>query len=160
DGSCGATRPACKHPRVTAPTNLEQLLDHHAIIELRARYCRCLDHKLWDEFRQLFSDVVDIDVGTLQATDPDDFVAQVRERTAGATTVHQCTMPEVEIADDTATAVWAMSDVVERGPGDWPDGLKAFHGYGHYRDGYRRTERGWRFVSIRVERLRLDVTRA
>jgi hypothetical protein len=141
-------------------TTLQHLLDRQAIEELKARYCRCLDQKRWDEFRQVFTDDLVIDVGTLQCNGADDYIATARQRTAGATTVHQCSMPEIEIDGDRATGIWAMTDVVRRGPERAPDGLVAFHGYGHYYEQYRRTADGWRIASVRVERLRLDVVRA
>jgi len=141
---------------MTALSPLQQVLDHIAITELRAKYCRFLDHKLWPQFRDLFTDDVDVDVGTLRCVGADEFVRSVRERTEGATTIHQCSMPELEIGDDAASGIWAMTDVVQRGPGPWPDGFAAFHGFGHYFEGYRRTPDGWRIASVRVERLRLE----
>jgi hypothetical protein len=142
---------------MSAADPLQRLLDRQAIEELKAKYCRCLDQKRWDEFRAIFTDDASIDVGTIRCTSADEFVAAARERTQGATTVHQCTMPEVEVGADTATGIWAMTDLVQRAPGPWPDGLAGFHGYGHYYEEYRRTPDGWRIASVRVQRLRLDV---
>jgi hypothetical protein len=145
---------------MSIPATTQDLLDRVAIEELKARYCRCLDQKRWDELRRVFTDDLSIDVGTIRCSSADEFVAQARERTLGATTVHQCTMPELQINGDTATGIWAMTDVVRRGPGQSPDGLAAFRGYGHYYEEYQRTADGWRISSVRVERLRLDVIRA
>jgi hypothetical protein len=139
---------------MTAPGSLQDLLDHQAIAELRARYCWCLDTKRWDELRRLFTDDLDIDVGTLRFSSADEYIAAARERTAGATTVHSCSMPQIEIAGDTATGIWAMSDIVDRGPGPWPDGLAGFRGHGYYHDTYKREADGWRIASVRLERLR------
>ncbi len=143
------------------PTTLQLLLDRCAIEELKARYCRCIDSKRWDELRAVFTDDLVIDVGTLRSAGADEYVAMVRERTLGATTVHQCMMPELDIGTDAATGIWAMTDVVQRGPAAVAaDGIAEFHGYGHYHEEYRRTADGWRIASVRVERLRLDVVRA
>ena len=61
-------------------------------------------------------------------------------------------MPEISIIDDSnATGVWAMYDWV-----DDPDHGRAFQGYGHYRERYRRGSDGnWRISELRLERIRV-----
>ena len=80
-------------------------------------------------------------------------MAFISERLATAVSVHHGHMPEISIADDSnATGVWAMYDWV-----DDPDHGRAFQGFGHYRERYRRgTDGNWRISELRLERVRVD----
>ena len=127
-----------------------------AIKQLKARYFRLMDTKQWDAYRQVFTDDMAFyfesqDAPT--ATSGDDFVAYVRSRLATALSVHHGHMPEIELTSpDSARGVWAMFDWV-----DDPDQHRAFQGFGHYHEEYRRGEDGrWRISRLRLSRLRVD----
>lgn len=136
----------------------QELKDVLEITHLKARYCRLLDRKDWEGFRAVFADQATVEIpGAGRFDDVDDFVAFVRARTAGATTVHQCTLPEITIIDEVSAAgIWAMMDLVQRGPTLPEDGMSGFRGYGHYHERYSRTPEGWRISNVLLERLRLD----
>jgi SnoaL-like domain len=131
--------------------------DLEALKHLKARYCRSLDTQDWPSFRAVFSDDAVVEFpGLPRFTRADDFVAFTIERTAGATTVHQCSLPEIELTGaDTARGIWAMTDVVRRGSAVVADGLYGFRGYGHYHETYRRGSGGWCIETLRLERLLL-----
>ena len=127
-----------------------------AIKQLKARYFRLMDTKQWDAYRQVFTDDMAFYFESQDApiaTSGDEFVAFVRSRLATALTVHHGHMPEIELTSpDSARGVWAMSDWV-----DDPDQHRAFQGFGHYHEEYRRGEDGrWRISRLRLSRLRVD----
>ena len=62
-------------------------------------------------------------------------------------------MPEIEITDTTASAVWAMYDTL-RFPAGAP--FRELIGYGHYRETYELTTGRWRIKTLRLTRLRVE----
>src|SRR5690242_17757242 len=129
--------------------------DVRAIQELKAAYCRTLDTKAWDDFRALFT--VDFvgdtsESGGVVIEGADAFVAFVRRALGKAITVHQVQQPEIAVTSPTtATAVWAMQDVVRFVPGI------TLHGFGHYHETYVKTDGGWRLATSKLTRLREEI---
>ena len=131
--------------------------DRVDLVELKARYCRFVDTKQWDELRGLLADDIAVfaDPGPLpEATEPrlrgaDTFIGWASRALAGLTTVHHVMSPEIDVAGDRASARWAMQDwLVDpvRGVGRY--------GVGHYHDEYVRTDDGvWRQTVLRLTRL-------
>lgn len=132
--------------------------DTEAIKKLKARYFRTIDSKDWDAMRQVFIDDVVIDTsdaGGGLVTGADAFISFLQETLAGTTTVHQGHMPEIEITSSTtATAIWALNDIVI-----WPGGTR-LDGYGHYRETYEKVGDQWRIASSVLTRLHVDFTKA
>jgi uncharacterized protein (TIGR02246 family) len=129
--------------------------DLEAIKRLKARYFRTMDTKDWAAMRQVFTDDVVIDTSaagggiTNGAKEFMDFLQGVL---AGAVTVHQGHMPEIDLTSaTTATGIWALHDVVI-----WPDGTR-LDGYGHYHDTYEKGVDGWRITSSTLTRLHTDI---
>jgi SnoaL-like domain len=135
--------------------NGSALVNVENIKQLKARYFRFIDTKQWEALRDVFTDDLEFyfESSTPTITSADAFVAFISERLATAVSVHHGHMPEISIADDSnATGVWAMYDWV-----DDPDHGRAFQGYGHYRERYRRGSDGsWRISELRLERIRVD----
>ena len=52
---------------------------------------------------------------------------------------------------DVASGIWAMADIVQYGPN------RCVYGYGHYRETYRRENGAWKFTSVHLTRLKVDV---
>lgn len=128
--------------------------DIEDIKRLKARYFRCLDTKDWSGLRAVFTDDLVADsteAGGRVVDGADAFIAFLQEVLAGATTVHQGHMPEIErTSPTTATGIWALHDIVI-----WPDGLR-LDGHGHYHETYAKTDAGWRIASSRLTRLHSD----
>lgn len=128
--------------------------DIEDIKRLKARYFRCLDTKDWAGLRAVFTDDLVADsteAGGKVVTGADAFIDFLQEVLAGATTVHQGHMPEIELTSPTtATGIWALHDLVI-----WPDGLR-LDGHGHYHETYAMTDAGWRIASSRLTRLHTD----
>ena len=127
-----------------------------AIKRLKARYFRMIDTRDFADFADLFTSDAEIDVredagDAGRITGGARFAAFVEKATLGARTVHHGHMPEIElIGPDSATGIWAMSDIVEFENGA---GLR---GYGHYRERYAKEAGVWRIAAMRLTRLRVD----
>lgn len=135
-----------------------------AIQEVKAKYCRFMDTKQWQQWGELFTDDVRMDVSADVTPDVgvpitvgrEVSVAQVSAMVGEATTVHQVHSPEIDYTSETsATVIWAMSDVVV-----WPEGveppvasMRSIHGYGHYHETYKLTDTGWKIASLKLTRL-------
>lgn len=130
--------------------------DLEAIKQLKARYFRTMDTKDWAGMREVFSDDVVVDTsasggGVVQGADA--FLAFLSRALQDVITVHHGHMPEIELTSPTtAQGIWAMQDLLR-----WPDG-RELHGYGHYHETYERVGDGWRIKTLKLTRLRTDVT--
>jgi hypothetical protein len=127
------------------------------IKQLKARYCRYLDTKQWDDWRTLFTDDFVSDTspsGGKLIAGADEFVSFVRGTLGKPSqpTVHQVHAPEIELTSDTtATGVWALHDVVRLAPGVNLDGR------GHYHETYEKVDGRWLIKTSTLTRLREDV---
>ncbi len=141
--------------------------DIEAIRLLKARYCRFLDTRDIDSWRQLFAPdvlvLLDVAVSTGGA-DPqtmpplvglDAFEPVVLGGIAGAATMHHCHTPEIELTSPvTATGIWAMEDLLV-----FPDGSR-LHGAGHYHEEYEKREGRWQITRLHLTRTLMDFTAA
>ena len=131
------------------------------IRNLKARYFRCMDMKLWDELAQVFT--TDMQVltpdGQVYTSSGAEYAASLKHSLEHAVSCHQGLTGEIEILDEgNARAIWAMQDVLE-----WPDrhprtGWKAIVGRGHYHETYRIESGDWRIATLTLTRLRVDIT--
>ena len=127
--------------------------DWLAIANVKAAYCRLLDTKDWEGWKQLFTEDVVVDVrdsgGTLE-TGRDAFVASVRASIETTKTAHQVHFPEISIDGDTATAIWPMQDRLI-----WDNG-RTMTGYGHYHETYVKQDGRWRIAEQKLTRLIME----
>lgn len=124
------------------------------IKQLKARYFRAVDLKLWDEFAQLFTEDLQIDFAesTTKPMNREQFVESARKHFEGAISVHHGHTPEIEIIDDThARGVWPMFDLVETPEGS---NYESHTGYGHYVEEYRKEGGRWKICRTRLTRLK------
>ena len=128
------------------------------IRQLKYRYFRTLDLKMWDEFGDCLAEDVTARYGT-QAMDKPlhyDNRADVVEFMAGnlgegIVTIHIANHPEITVAEDgtTATGSWAFEDTVIV-----PDFKIIIRGGGYYLDEYRKDSDGkWRIAATKYERI-------
>lgn len=135
--------------------------DLEAIKALKARYFRLIDTKDWEGLRQVMAPDVHVDVtadgvGTFEGAEA--FLEMLAPTLAEVVSVHHGHMPEIELTSPTtATGIWAMEDVL-RFPTS--SGLGELHGWGHYHESYVKLDGHWRIASLRLTRLRLDVSSA
>lgn len=128
------------------------------IRQVKARYFRCVDLRLWDEFADLFTDDLEVDFAesTSKPKGKQEFLASVARHFTTGYSVHHGHIPEITIVDDnTATALWPMYDRVES-PAD--SGYVSHEGWGHYAETYRRCDDGqWRISRSRLTRIQREV---
>lgn len=149
---------------MTHATGCPACEDIEALRQLKARYFRYLDTKDWDSWRSLFDDEV---VGTFDNAvtthgadaaaqtwmGVDELVTSIRGVLDGCTTVHHGHTPEIVLeSPTTASAIWAMADIV-----DFPSG-HTLSGAGHYHETYIKTAGQWRIRSIHLTRTRMAFT--
>jgi hypothetical protein len=143
------------------------MTDHlYSIQTLKARYCRLMDTKQWQDWGQLFtddlimdcSDDVTPDIGEPIIQGRAKAVAQVESFVGPAITVHQVHAPEIILTSETtASGIWAMSDVVTWQDGNGPvAGVNAIYGYGHYHEEYRLEGGKWKISSLKLTRLYVE----
>ena len=134
--------------------NEPNFADWLAICNVKAAYCRLLDTKDWDGWKQLFTEDVVIDTtgsGGEVTKGRDEFVDSVRGSIESAATAHQVHSPEITIDGDSAQAIWAMQDLVAWGED------RALTGYGHYHERYVRSDGRWRIAEQKLTRLAMDM---
>ncbi len=137
--------------------DLDTLIAIEEIKQLKARYFRLMDKKMWDEWGQVFTRSANLRFGP----NPGDvfegrerIVEGLREILADSVTVHHGHMPEIEITGPTtATGTWAMFDFVHM-PG------LTLKGYGHYEEQYVKVDGKWQISDLQLTRLRVDTTTA
>ena len=154
--------------------DLKKLVFIEEIRNLKARYFRLQDNKLWDEYRELFLEDSLFDV-TEALTDPvlgggeslparaaapiigrDAIVAYVSSGlNANVRSFHEGFMSEIEVlSDDSASAVWPMEDRVWFGAG--AGGY--MHGFGYYHETYRRVEARWYIQTLKITRIKVELS--
>jgi hypothetical protein len=126
----------------------QSLADIEAIKQLKSRYCRLIDLKEWETLGHLFTDDVHVDLGDQgRFSTRNAFMDFLRERLAGATTVHHAHLPEIELAGpDAAMGLWAMDDHVEMRTtdGQWVH----TQAYGYHEEHYRKANGVWRIARM------------
>lgn len=133
------------------------LLEIEAIKCLKARYCRYLDAKDWESWRDVLADdfVGDITgAGGGRIVGADEFVTYTRNTIGKPSqhTVHQVHAPEIDLTSPTtARGVWALHDVVRLVPS------LTLHGYGHYHETYQKSDGHWHITTSALTRLREDI---
>ncbi|NRA00401.1 MAG: nuclear transport factor 2 family protein [Myxococcales bacterium] len=120
------------------------LIEIERIKQLKARYFRLMDQKLWDEFALLFTEEVEQSWQSAPGEPPagargrDAVVDFIRGALEGMRSTHHGHMPEIEITDaSTAVGTWALHDYCTAG------GETVFNGAGYYRDEYAKRDGRW-----------------
>ena len=93
--------------------------DLEDIRQVKYRYLRCVDTKLWDEIGDMFTRDATVDYGTpaygkpLKMSGRDEIVAFFRTKLGPEIiTVHAAGQPEITVDGDTATGIWSFEDTV------------------------------------------------
>lgn len=130
----------------------------HELYQAKAKYCRTLDTKDWDAFATVLASDVTLDLSDGNPDiEPivgrDEVIAAIRASVAGARTVHQVHIPEVEISGDEGDEAQAVWPVQERVLWDNGTSLTAF---GHYHDRWVRTDGQWTLAESRLTHLIME----
>jgi 3-phenylpropionate/cinnamic acid dioxygenase small subunit len=161
----------------TVGPDVAQSLAIEEIKRLKARYCRMLDLKQWDEWGMLFTEGAQMWVGP----GDDDviegraaIVDRVRRSLQDVVTVHQVAMPDIEITQaatgakvtmpdkehtraSSARGVWGMDDYASPPPDSASSSTEARRRWGLYEEEYDLDADGvWRISSLRLTPLRVE----
>lgn len=147
---------------MTNPVSTEQTDPIGEVRRAKARYCRFIDTRQWDDFAALLlPDVgirmLDPDGGLIAAFDDRDaFMAVTTAFLQGARSSHHIHNEEIDlISDSEISAIWAMEDiVVNAAPA--PGQPARMHGYGHYHETWKPTPQGWRIARLELKRTILE----
>ncbi|WP_414814753.1 nuclear transport factor 2 family protein [Rhizobium sp. IY2] len=129
----------------------------------KARYCRYIDTKRWDEFGKLFSTEPEVrfmdpegnTVGAFNSVA--DFVAVTARYLEGARTIHQVHNAELErVSAHQVTAIWSMEDYLVF-PVEDETRPASMHGYGHYHETWELADGQWRIVKLALRRTILEI---
>ena len=125
------------------PRTLEDLLDIHAIHELKHRYLRCLDQKAWEELETCFTEdaTASYGGGAIELEGRDAILGFLTDSmgSTGMLTSHRGSQPEIELTGPgEATGTWALEDVVIH-----QDFGVTIHGASFYADRYVKVDGRW-----------------
>ena len=135
-----------------APRTLEDLLDIHAIHQLKHRYLRCLDQKAWNELETCLTEDATASYGG-GAVELDGRAAILEFLTSsmgstGMLTSHRGSQPEIDLLGPAdATGTWALEDVVIH-----QDFGVTIHGASFYDDRYVKVDGEWRICATGYKR--------
>jgi hypothetical protein len=126
------------------------------IRQVKYRYLRCVDLKLWDEMESVFTEQASAEYGThaagreLNLYGRDEIIGYLRENLGPEIiTVHRCGQPEIEIDGDAARGTWSFEDTVIA-----TKFRVLIKGAAFYEDTYERGEDGrWRISHIGYTRI-------
>lgn len=152
---------------------VEKLAAIEEIKQLKSRYFRAVDLKDAALLRAVFSDDATADYRGA-ATDPRSGLNAVPDNTeavveggdaitdgvmasvANLVSVHHGSVPEITLTSaTTAEGIWPMVDLLRLEPGG---PVAEMVGYGHYYETYRREADGWKITTLKLTRLRVDIT--
>jgi hypothetical protein len=144
----------------------ERLVAIEEIKTLKARYFHCMDNKDWAGLQAVFAPDVVCDFRDSTGTWDETllthgaalYVKNLAPILEKIVTAHHGHMPEIEITSPTtAKGIWAMEDMlwVQEGA---PVPYKTLRGFGHYHETYEKRNGAWEIKTIRLSRLRFDLT--
>jgi hypothetical protein len=110
--------------------------------QLKYRYLRTLDLKLWGEFADTLTPDVSANYGARLSFEGRDAVVKFMSESLGPAiiTVHQCHHPEISVDGDRATGTWYLEDKVII-----TEHRMLLTGAAFYEDSYQRCDDGaWR----------------
>ncbi len=145
--------------------DIEKLLAIESIKQAKARYFHGLDSKDWEHYASAFAPDAQMDMRE-QARNPDylfigreAIVQFVSKSLDGMITVHQGHTPEIEFTSDTlANVLWAMEDRLWKKDPSVQKPFNQLHGWGHYRETYRKTDGEWLIQTTTLTRLHLLIS--
>ncbi|MFL6204547.1 MAG: nuclear transport factor 2 family protein [Acidimicrobiales bacterium] len=134
------------------PRTLEDLLDIHAIHELKHRYLRCLDQKAWAELETCFTEdaTASYGGGAIELDGRAAILAFLTDSmgSTGMLTSHRGSQPEIELTGHgEATGTWALEDVVIH-----QDFGVTIHGASFYADRYVKVDGRWHIKTTGYKR--------
>ena len=131
----------------------EDLVEIELIKQLKYKYARCLDQKLWDEMADLFVEdaVAEYSAGKYRQEGAENIVGWISEsmKSEGFLSSHRMHHPEIRLTGpDTAHGTWALEDtVVETNFG------LTIQGAAFYEDDYVKVGGAWKIQRTAYKRV-------
>jgi ketosteroid isomerase-like protein len=136
------------------PNGLQQLLDKDSIVDLVHRYSYCVDHRLYDEVVDLFTDDCTVDYGPgWPPVRTRTLLRQMFEQPAGgfkATSHHNANVLVTFEGDQRASVLSSVYAWHEQTDGGTP------RLWGYYHDTVVRTLQGWRIATRQLRVLGVE----
>lgn len=140
--------------------DIEKLLAIESIKQTKARYFFGLDTKDWQHYASAFAVDATMDMGAgSRLPNPliegrDAIVQFVSRSLADVITVHHGHTSEIEFTSETtANVIWAMEDRLwQKNPAPSKP-FNQLHGWGHYRETYRKIDGEWLIQTLALTRL-------
>ncbi|HSW12726.1 MAG TPA: nuclear transport factor 2 family protein [Solimonas sp.] len=137
-------------------SDMQLIKDYIDLCAAQARYCRFLDTKDWDAYRELLTEDYELDIsegtGIPLIVGRDQAITTIRASVGAAKTVHQVHNPEIRVNGDEAQATWALQDRLV-----FSSDRPAITGYGHYHQRWVRRNGEWKLAALRLTRLLLEM---
>jgi hypothetical protein len=140
-------------------SDLQELLDYRALLELKYRYCWCVDTDDVEGFADVFTDDAVLTARYFHEEEPylrregrDELRTLVRERQETLNRSlgqHRPYNPLISIEGDEARGKWYMTAIAKEG-----DGRFEFE-FGEYHERYRRVDGDWKITRCAVEYLEM-----
>ncbi|MFC1885687.1 nuclear transport factor 2 family protein [Thermodesulfobacteriota bacterium] len=130
---------------------IRTLEDIEAIRQLKAKYWRCVDKKLWEEREEVYAENIELDMHPFRQYEGSgrEYVRMRREQDKENPRqyVHSGHSSEIEITGETtALGTWAFQDIIiDEKTGD------RINGSGHYHEEYLKENGQWRIKKIRLD---------
>lgn len=144
---------------MTLESDLRELLDYRALLELKYRYCWCVDTDDVEGFADVFTEDAVLTARYFDEEEPylrrkgsDELRALVRERQETLNRSlgqHRPYNPLISIDGDEARGKWYMTAIAKEG-----DGSFEFE-FGEYHERYRRVDGDWKISRCAVEYLEM-----
>ena len=133
-------------------TELERLVEHRAICDLKARRDHAVDRQDWDLYAAMHADDhVAASVGPEPVIGGRAAADMLKSRADGLVTVHHSHSPVIEFQDaEHATGVWMMEDNLFWKRNGEPQWLR---GFGFYHERYVKKDGKWLFCYRRLDRI-------
>ncbi len=132
------------------------------ICQVKARYCRTLDSKDWENYTELFTKdyVLDLSEDTRMAPieGRDAAMAFVKTSIGNTITSHQVHIPLIELDEDGANVIWPLQDRLIWNPPK--NGLASLTGYGQYHERYKKVNGEWKIARLKLTRFHMDFEKA
>jgi ketosteroid isomerase-like protein len=139
-------------------TDLEPLIELHAIYRLKGRRDHAVDQKDWSTYAELHTDdYIAMSITSEPIVGGKVAAEALSVQLARVTTVHHCHTPVIDFQDrEHATGVWAMEDNlfwIRNGEKQW------LRGFGFYHETYVLcSDRQWRFSYRKLERTHAETS--
>jgi hypothetical protein len=128
------------------------LEDIEAIKQLKAKYFRYIDKKLWDDMEELWTEDATADYGMgIDLLEGREAIVKFLKKNLGLDSmisVHQGHNPEIQITSDTtARGIWVLNDrlIVQT--------ISTLNGWGYYDDEYMKENGEWKIKSTKITRI-------